>query len=200
MALAFGRIAAAALMTLALWGGARAQDKDPAVEVTEGPYSVGFTPPPGCQELSDEVKALITKEGVNLKYGCVTPQKDTLVLLMMGATDGSERALADYERGFKDSQNKLHPNIKWLGRDTVKISGGKWVRLRYREGPAENDFIHNVYFADLAGEIITAAFAAPASQYERVKAGLEKSAKSIQLTTSVIAPASDAAPPVKDKP
>lgn len=186
-------------MVLALWVGARAQE-EPVVEVSEGARTVGFTPPPNCQKLSEEAKALVSKEILNLKYGCATPQKDTVLFLIMPPDTGDEKGLAYYEKDFKKSQNTLHPNIKWLGRDTVKIGGDKWVRLRFREGPAENNLINHAYFTDWAGRFVLFIVGSPASQYERLKAGLEKSAKSIQLTIFVNAPVNADTPGVKDKP
>lgn len=160
------------------------------VEVTEGAVGISFDPPPGCVRLPEETLAAIIKQGgAPLKYGCASRQRDVLAFVLMVASGGKgEKGMADFEKGFRDSQKQAHPEVEWLGREVLKSNGVEWVRLSFRESPSDSALRDEVYIADWAGQFIVFTFSTPSSRYAARGADFEKSLKSVVLELEVIAP------------
>ena len=82
-----------------------------------------------------------------------------------------------------------HPTAKWLSRGMVKLGGDDWVRLRYRATAGIGEVVSETYATLWAGEAVIVTFYGPAAEYEGQCAAFRRSAESIELSISVIAPA-----------
>lgn len=185
MTLKRSRKTAAAIAALFLFCGlARAQETR-EVEITDGSVNVVFTPPPGCNALSEK---RIAEVSGGVRYGCVTPGVGASVFVILSQSDGSKRGFEDFERGYKDGLKQADSSVSFKRR-VVSLNGAKWVVLSYTQGAGDAALENNAYMIDWAGEIIVFDFLAPASRYEKSRAAFEESAKSIGISIMVIAPA-----------
>src|ERR1700749_1559856 len=197
----FLRILFSALLLTVLCAAAQGQR---AVELSEGSVTVSFTPPPDCQSFSDEQIARLLKLGVPLKYGCITSQKDAMVMVLFSPSSGSKNAMTNFVAGFEDSQKTVHPDGKWLARNVVELKSNKWIHLIFKEGPDANNLTDEVYITQWADQVVLCSFSSPAAKYEGRKNDLVKSARPIELSVSVMAPVQKGdpitSPPAKAKP
>jgi hypothetical protein len=187
--------AALLLFLLAGAGAARAQGER-RVEVAAGPVAVSLSLPAGFERMGDEEVAAQFTRGVTPLAVFREPRREMRVTF--NAFDAERQGVAgvaSLKKRLEADFAASHPKAVWLARGVVKLRGTDWVRLRYRATAGIGEVVSETYATVWAGEVIVITFYGPAAEYGAAqRAAFRRSAGSIRLSVSVIAPAGDASP------
>lgn len=184
---------AASVLFLLLVGCAAVRAQERRVEVSAGPRTISFSLPAGFERMSAEEVAAQFTRGVTPLAVFREPRRELRVTV--NTFDAERQGVEDVPSLKKRLESDLaaaHPRAKWLSRDIVKLGRDEWVRLRYKATAGIGEVVSESYATVWAGEAIIVTFYGPAAEYEGHRAAFRKSAESIKLSLSVIAPAGDA--------
>lgn len=187
-----------ATLLFLLLGGTAVRAQERQVEVAAGPIAVSFSLPAGFERMSDEDVAAQFTRGVTPAAVFREPSRELRVTVNVFDAEGrGVRDVPSLKKRLEADSAASYPTAVWLARGVVRMGGGKWVRLRYKAAAGTGDVVSETYATVWAGEAVIVTFYGPAAEYGARRAAFRKSAESISLSVSVIAPATEAAPPVR---
>ncbi|HYO62899.1 MAG TPA: hypothetical protein VER08_04505 [Pyrinomonadaceae bacterium] len=158
------------------------------IEVRDGFLAISFVPPPGVGPAPREELELLQKMGRRVKFMFRDAEADMTVSVNTFGEDATAEEVAGIVKAMEAELKKRHPQGVFLARGPVKINGYKWLRLRHRTGPAADEEVNDYYLIDWAGKVVLFNFSTMVGGYERRRAALERSARTIQLMVMVEAP------------
>lgn len=191
-----GRVLALLLLWLGCGAAARAQEKSVDLSVDQSRV-VSFAPPAGFRALDEKQVAAMNARGVPGKFMFTDAQLESSIVVNAFGDDATEEGLAEVRKAIEAKAKQDYARVEWYERGPVRLKGQKWMRLRYKGTPRPEDgeaMVDDFYFVEWAGSYLLFTFSCPASKYAAYKAAFERSARTIELSISVIAPAEEPKP------
>jgi hypothetical protein len=170
---------------------ARAQEERRA-EVQVGSIGISFALPAGFERMSAGEVAAQYARGVPPKAVFRDPRRELRVTVnTFDALDQGVGDLRSLTRRLKSDIEAAFPDARWVSRGAVKLGGVAWSRFRYRATAGIGPVVNDMYAVVWAGTAIIINFYGPAAEYGAARAAFEKSAASLRVSVSVIAPAGE---------
>jgi len=190
------RLAAITLLLLAC-SAARAQEER-RVEVEVGHVAVSFALPAGFERMSDEEVAAQYARGVPPKAVFRDPRGELRVTVNGFDADAQGvRGLPSLSKRLKSDFDGAFPDAEWVSRGVVKMGGVRWNRLRLKATAGVGRVVNDTYATIWLNKVVLVNFYCPVAEYGAHRAAFEESARSIQLSVLVNAPADSGSPAVR---